>query len=146
MSRYDLRWATRHPGRWLSFWWLHATVAAIFVLIAVAWTDPVFERVLQPNVWPVVMGAVASLVVASALAPFERRLQAVVGATLVTLGITRAAAMVDVWSQGEVPAALLVVLGLHALLVSALGTVWPEWTLACGTRATVEAGREGTGG
>ena len=146
MSKYDLRWAIRNPGSWLAIWWLHVVVTVILVLIAVAWTAPVFGRVYQPNLWPIGMGAVAALTLAASFAPFERRLQAAVGAALVVMGIGRAVAMAEVWFNNDVNGPAIAVFALHSLLISVVGVLWPDWTVACGTRGTIEAGREGMGG
>jgi len=146
MSRYDLRWAVRNPGSWLAIWWLHVVVTAILVLIAVAWTAPIFGRVVRPNLWPIGMGAVAALTLAASFAPFERRLQAAVGAALIVMGVVRAVALVDVWFSHDVNGPALAVFALHSLFIAVVGVLWPDWTVACGTRATVEAGREGMGG
>ena len=145
MSRYDIRWAIRNPGQWFAIWWLHLIVTVILTLIAVAWTAPVFEQVVNPNLWPIGMGAVAALTIASSFAPFERRLQAATGAALIFMGIARAAAMAEVWFNNDVNGPALAVFGLHSLFIAVIGVLWSDWTVACGTRGTVEAGREGMG-
>ena len=146
MSRYDLRFAWRHPLRWLRIWWLHLALAGICLATAWVWTADIFAQVLQPNLWPIAMGVVAGLIVASAIAPFDYRLRAVVGAAIITLGVVRAGAMAEVFLFGDANRHVVAVLGLHALILAAVGAVWPEWTAACASRATVEAGREDRGG
>lgn len=146
MSRYDLRFAWRHPLRWLRIWWLHIALTGICVATAFIWTTDIFAQVLQPNLWPIGMGVVAGLILSSAIAPFDYRLRAVVGASLITIGVLRAAAMGELWIFGDANQNVVAVLGLHALILAAVGVVWPEWTAACASRATVEAGREDRGG
>lgn len=145
MSRYDLRFAARHPLKWMKHWWLHLAVATMFCILATVWTAPQFERVLQPNLWPIGAGALAFGVVLSALAPWERRLQTVVAAALITFGILRAIALLEV-AVGE-PRLLPIAISLavHALGISSLGVIWPDWTTACAGNATVEAGSDDRG-
>jgi hypothetical protein len=146
VSRYDLRWAGRHPLRWSRHWWLHLIVAATLAILAAAWDQPVFDQTFAPNLWPLAATFVAGLVLASALAPFERRLQATCGAALITLGLARVAAMAEVFYAGHSDRAVIVALGSHAVLIAVLGVIWPTWSAACGAAATVEAGNDDRGG
>lgn len=145
MSRYDLRFATRHPLRWARHWWLHLVVAINFGVLAAAWDQPVFERVFAPNLWPLALTFVAGLVLASALAPFEHRLRATTGAAMLTIGLLRIVAMLEVLYARESEPAVIIALASHSLIVAALGVIWPTWTSACGTAATVEAGADDRG-
>lgn len=145
MSRYDLRYAVRHPLRWVMHWWLHLTVATTLGTLAVAWDHQVFDQTFVPNLWPLAAMFVAGLVLASALAPFERRLQAVAGAALITLGLLRVGAMLEVLYVGEASRGVVIALASHSMLLAALGVIWPSWTAACGAAATVEAGADDRG-
>jgi hypothetical protein len=146
VSRYDLRYAAKHPLVWLRFWWVHLTVCGMFVTLAVVWTHPLYSRVLGPPLWPIAAGGLAAMVLASALAPFSKELQATAAASMVTFGIIRVLAMVEIaWHEPNL-APLAVAFAVHAGGVAVLGVVWPTWTAAVGARATVEAGREPTNG
>lgn len=145
MSRYDLRYFRRHPISWVVHWWLHLLVATSLGVLAAAWDQPVFDQVFVPNLWPLFATFVAGLVLASALAPFERRLQAVSGAALITLGVLRLAAMMEVLYVGQAARGVVVALAAHSVMLAALGVVWPTWTAACGASATVQAGADDRG-
>jgi hypothetical protein len=60
VSRYDLRYAAKHPLVWLRFWWVHLTVCGMFVTLAVVWTHPLYSRVLGPPLWPIAAGGLAA--------------------------------------------------------------------------------------
>jgi hypothetical protein len=145
VSRYDVRFFRRHPLRWVRHWWLHLVVATILAVLASAWDRPVFDQVFAPNLWPLALTFVAGLVLASALAPFERRMQATTGAALLTIGLLRLAAMLEVLYVGKANAAVVVALACHSAIIAALGVIWPTWTAACGAAATVEAGSDDRG-
>lgn len=140
MSRFDLRWAARHPLRWLRHWWLHVAAAGCLWGIGTAWTEGVVAPVAGLHMWPLFVFGVGCFVFASALAPFSRRLTAFTGATLVALGITRAIAFASVIATGRGDIPVLTAAGLLWLLVAALGIIWPDYTRARGAESTVEAG------
>ncbi|MFA9432899.1 MULTISPECIES: hypothetical protein [unclassified Egicoccus] len=145
MSRYDLRFAARHPLRWVRHWWLHLVVALTLVVLAAAWDAPVFEAAFAPNLWPLGAMFVAGLVLASSIAPFEPKMQATAGAALITLGLLRLGAMIEALWVDKADSALLISLACHAIVIAALGVIWPSWTAACGAAATVEAGEDDRG-
>lgn len=139
MSRFDLRFAVRHPLRWLRHWWLHVGVACALWTIAGSWTIGTVATVLGVQVWPIILGAVGALVLASALAPFARRLQAACAAALIVVGILRATALLAAISYGADPPVMIAAAMLW-LIISALGLTWETYTTTVGTRSTVEAG------
>jgi hypothetical protein len=147
VTRFEVRFALRHPLRWLRCWWLHLAVTIMLVGLALTWTADVFAQVLQPNLWPLAAAAAGALCVASALAPYVRPVQALTGTALIALGLLRALAMVEVGiaATGENVVPLAIAYGIHALLLAALGVVWQDWTRACALRSTVEAGRDDRG-
>ncbi len=64
---------------------------------------PVFDAAFAPNLWPLGTMFVAGLVLASAIAPFEPKMQATAGAALITLGGLRALAMVEALVSARPP-------------------------------------------
>lgn len=146
MSRYELRWARRHPLRWVSIWWLHLLVAAMLAVLSVTWTADAFAIVTVATAWPLLLSWVGGLVLATTLAPFSRRLVAATGAAMITFGVLRAIALIEVMIHSDATTEVVVALTVYSLLVAALGAMWPTWTAACGARATVEAGADDRGG
>lgn len=146
MSRYELRYAARHPLRWARHFWLHLTLSALLALLAIAWGDPIFDQAAFAPLWPLLLSWLAGLIIATSLAPFSRWLLAVTGAAMMTVGILRALALSEVWLYGDATQAVVLALIVKEGLLFALGAVWPTWTRACGAGATVEAGADDRGG
>lgn len=148
MSRYDIRWAARHPVRWLGYWWPVLTLAAALWLIAATWTDPTFTIVRLDALWPAALATVAAFIVAAAIAPFRHPLRIVAGASLITVAVFRVILYLDVILVAGVPSAqaaqLTVQIG-HWILAGLIGVALPTIIGDIGLRATLEAGRDDRG-
>lgn len=145
MSRFELRWAWRHPYQWLRRFWTHLALSAVLIGLSFVWSSETFSIAVTPAVWPVALTWVAALIFATSIAPFSKKLRAVTGASMVTLGTVRAAAVVQVLVSTDVTPPVLYALIFHDIILALVGVIWPEWTVACGGDATVEAGRDDRG-
>jgi hypothetical protein len=146
MSSYALRFLRRHPIRWATYWWLHLAVTALLLVIAWAWTRPVYDPVIAGPVWSLGLSVVAGLVLSTALAPLQNRLVALAATGMITVGLLRTLAYVEVAFQTDVAPALLTSLSAKWLLIAALGVVWPVWTRQAAVSSAVEAGEDELGG
>ena len=151
MTRNDLRWIRRHPLRWLSYWWPILVLAAALGSIAATWTDPTFSIVLLDPLWPIALGVVAALILATTVAPFHHRLRVLAGAGLIILGVFRVFLYLEVILLGggaltpEQTAQLIVQIA-HWIIIALVGASLPAFIADMGLRATVEAGRDDRGG
>lgn len=146
MSRFELRYAVRHPMRWVRHFWLHLAVGAMLATLASTWGDAIFQQVAFAPAWPILLAWVGGLVIATSLAPFSRWLLAVTGAAMMTVGLLRGVALTEVLLYRDVNSAVVTALLVKEGFLFALGAVWPTWTRSCGAAATVEAGADDRGG
>lgn len=148
VTRNDLRWARRHPLRWLAHWWPVLTLSAALTFIAATWADPTFSIVRLDLLWPVALAACAAVVLAAAVAPFHRRLRNLAGAGLVTVGVFRVVFYIDaivLLDPTAAQAAQLAVQAAHWLIIALVGLALPSFVAETALRATVEAGRDDRG-
>lgn len=153
MSRFEFRWARRHPSRWLSLWWPVLAISISLAAIAILWTDDTFQVVRWPNLWPVVLSVAATLVAVTTIVPFSRRLAAIAGGSLVTIGVLRVIGYIDALLTADAGSSVdttraryaLAALAVHWVIVSLVGVVLPTLVAEIATRVTVEAGSDDRG-
>lgn len=146
MSRFELRWIGRHPLRWLRLMWLPWTLAA--VLLGLAWIvrDPLYDVLRGASLWPLLLSATAGAIAMSALAPLDERVQAVTGGLLVGLATLRVITLGVAATQMDGNARTLAVdLGLHWIVLLAVGAAWPRYLRSVGRVLTVAAGEDDRG-
>lgn len=144
MSRIDVFWALRHPLRWAYAVGFHLFVAGLLTSKAVLITDPLFDVTRWAHIGPIVLMFAAGMVVASAVAPADRRLQIATAATLIGLASWRVFTYLlliasDVSANTAVIAQAFI---LHWAWVGAIATRWPIISTKAALIVTVEAGRD----
>lgn len=147
MTRFEIRWLRRHPLRWARVMWLPWLLALLLVLKAIVIAEPVFAVVSVSELWPVILGMTGGVVLTSAFAPLEPRLQAAVAAILFGVSVLRLLTYVHTLALAGAALsadARMIVAGfmIHWAVMAALAAWLPVLLEEAGRRMTVEAGRD----
>lgn len=147
--RYELRWLRRHPVRFIRATWFHWAVAAALLVLAASRTGDIFvSRLVAPQLWPIVLGAVAGAVAVSSFAPLAPRVQAAVGAMLAGVSCSQLAVLAEALRVDAVsPQGRAVVWALlaHWSVMLAVAAAWPRMSAVAGLEVVIEAGHDDRG-
>lgn len=144
MSRIDVRWLLRHPIRWANAVGFQLFVAALLIVKAVLITDPVWDVTQWSHLGPLTLVFAAGMIVASAVAPADRRLQMVTMFTLLGVATWRVATYLLLIAADISPTTTLLAEAfiIHWAWVGAIATRWPIISTKAALVVTVEAGRD----
>ena len=149
MSRYDLRWACRHPAGWLKTVWFPALLSAVFAGQAVLVREPVYDVLPGAGVWPLILAWTGGMLLLSTVAPLDERVQAVAAGSLFAVAVLRmfsygwALAFGPLTDNGVRFATGLM---LHWLVIAAVALVLPRTLETAGREMTARAGVDDRGG
>lgn len=151
MSRYDLRWLYHHPLRWVRVMWCPWLFALLLLVKAFVIADPVFKVTSVADAWPLLLALLAGVLLASAFAPLEPRMQAGSAALLFAVAVLRVLTYVHTYVVGGdelTHDGRVIVVGfvVNWLAVAAVAAWWPMILEESGRRMTVEAGRDDRAG
>lgn len=144
MSRLDLKFLWHHPLRWGRAVGFHLAIAALLLTNAILVTDPLWDVTAWSHLGPVVLSAAAGVVIASAVAPADRRLQIATMLTLLGTAVWRTSTymLLAAADTSSLNTAVAEAFALHWIFVGAVATRWPIISTQAALVVTVEAGRD----
>lgn len=146
--RYETRWAWRHPIRWLRIVWLPFTIALLIGGLALVATRSVFDVTVLPALWPILIGGLATVIIAATFAPLHEDLQTFVAVSMFAVAGSRVAAFLWAWGTNDLSRGagwVAVTFALHWAVLMLIGLRMPIVLEEVGRKMAVEAGRDDRG-
>ena len=148
MTHYEARWVWRHPFRWLRIMWLPLSIGLLIGGLALVSTREVFTITAMSWLWPILVGGLATTIVAATFAPLSEDVQTFVSVSMFAVSGLRVFTFVWVWWAGDLSRGggwVAVAFALHWGLLMLIGLRMPGVLEEAGRRMAVEAGRDDRG-
>lgn len=148
MSWYDLLWIWKHPVAWMRTTWAMWLLAMMFVAKAFVITEPVFYVTTAASAWPILLGLTAGVLIGSAVAPLEERMQAVAASWLFGIAILRTLTYGDTLVRSDLSSTgqtIVIALAVHWMLIALIAVWLPVLLEHMGREMAAESGRVADG-
>lgn len=149
MSRYDLRWAWRHPVGWLRVVWFPLLLAVSLAAWAGIVREPVFDVLVGSAAWPLIFAWTSGVLALSTVAPLDQKIQVVAAGSLAAVATLRAVSYTLALATADLSAAgvqVAAALWLHWTVMVGVAVLLPRLLEVAGRRMTAEAGADDRGG